>query len=33
MPAFAIAQLIVLASFVWLGVAADSGVRSASAVR
>ena len=32
-PPFAIAQLLVLASFVWLGVAADSGVRSAPSVR
>jgi hypothetical protein len=32
-PPFAIAQLLVLASFVWLGVAADSGVRSTPAVR
>ena len=32
-PPFAIAQLLVLASFVWLGVAADSGVRSSPSVR
>jgi hypothetical protein len=32
-PPFAIAQLLVLASFVWLGIAADKGVRSASLSR
>jgi hypothetical protein len=29
-PPFAIAQLLVLVSFVWLGIAADSGMRTAS---
>lgn len=32
-PPFAFAQLVILASFVWLGVAADSGVRSAPSIR
>ena len=29
-PPFAIAQLLVLVSFVWLGVSADSGMRSSA---
>jgi len=32
-PAFALAQLVVLAAFVWLGVAANAGMRSAVAGR
>jgi len=32
-PAFALAQLVVLAAFVWLGVAANAGMRSAVASR
>lgn len=32
-PPFAIAQLLVLASFIWLGVAANAGIRSAVSVR
>jgi len=32
-PAFAIAQVIVLASFAWLGITANAGLRSATTVR
>jgi len=32
-PPFAIAQLLMLASFIWLGVAANAGIRSAVPVR
>ena len=32
-PAFAVAQLLVLAGFVWLGVAANAGIRSTAGAR